>query len=100
MYEGEGAYRVGPYAEFWGGIGCVRCVDAEEISDATRSVGLDAFVLVEEDAGGDELFAHGGERRRVDTFCVLGGDISQLSGEGLFVNYEGGLAISERENSG
>ena len=100
MYEGKGTCRVRSYAEFWGGIWCVRCVNAEEISDAACSIGLDTFVLVEEDTGGNELFAHGGERRRVDTFCVLGGDISQLSGERLFRKLRGRVSRQRERKLG
>ena len=39
---------------------------------------------MEEDAGGNELFAHGGERRRVDALRVLESNVSEFSRERLF----------------
>ena len=86
--------------EFWGGIWCVRCAGAEEIDDTACTIGLDTFVLVEEDAGGNEFVAHGGERCHVDTFCVLGGDISQLSRECLFRKLRGRVSCQRERKLG
>lgn len=52
------------------GIRSIWGVQSKEVGEATRNVGSDAFIFVQEQGGVYKLLAHRGERLDVDAFLI------------------------------